>query len=73
MLMFRNQPRLLEIWQGFGQGGGVGGRGRFHFFVKRGPPFLQEACLRRKLAHVRAHNAYFYLDALLPTGRGRGL
>jgi hypothetical protein len=45
-----------------------GGRGRFHLFVKRVLTFLQEVYLRRMLAHMRAYDAYFHLDALLPTG-----
>jgi hypothetical protein len=64
MLLFRNQPSFQNL---LGKGGG-GGRGRFPFFVNRVPTFLQEVCLRRKLAHVTAYDAYFHLDALLPTG-----
>jgi hypothetical protein len=29
---------------------------------------LQEVCLRPNLAHMKAYNAYFHLDALWPTG-----
>jgi hypothetical protein len=66
MLLSINQPSLQEIWQGFGQGGGWGGRGRFHFLVERVLTFLQEVCLRRKSAYTRAYDVYFHLN--VPVG-----
>jgi hypothetical protein len=63
MLLFVNQPSGRVLGKG-----GVGGATRwFHFLVKRVPTFVQEVCLRRKLAHLKAYDAYSHLDAFLPT------